>query len=102
MSCAWPGVRMKCSGLGRTVKGATAHSGNCVYADADGDKLFTEWQDRGTAGVGARGSGPLIGDTGKFAGIVGSTEYERIEVRPVTQGIFQGYTANFTGNWKLP
>jgi hypothetical protein len=93
---------MRCIGLGRTVKGTTEHGGNCVYTDADGDELFTEWQDHGTAGVGAKGSGPVIGGTGKFAGIGGAVAYERIEVRPAAEGTFQGYTVSFTGNWKLP
>ncbi len=93
---------MRCVGLGRTFKGASEDSGNCVYTDADGDKLFDQWRDRGAAGVGAKDSGGLVGGTGKYAGVQGAYEYERIGVRPVADGTFQGCTVSFTGNWKLP
>lgn len=47
-------------------------------------------------------TGPLIGYTGAFAGIVGSVECERAEVRSAAEGTFQDYTVSFTGNWKPP
>ena len=92
----------RCIGLGRTFKGATEDSGNCVYVDADGDKIFPEWTDQGSAGVGAKGSGNLIRGTCEYTGIRGSFEYERIGVRPVADGTFQGYAVSLTGDWKLP
>ncbi len=77
-------------------------SGNCLYADANRDKLFIQWRDRGAFGVAAKGKGPLIGNTGAFAGIVGSVECARAEVRSAAEGTFQDYTVSFTGNRKLP
>jgi len=83
-------------GLKRTVKGATAHGGHCVYTDADGGKLFAEWRGRSTAGGWAKGSGSLMGGTCKFAGMGDAVAYERIAVHPAVEGTFKGYTASRT------
>lgn len=93
---------LRCIGLGRTFKGVTENSGNCVHTDLDGDTIFDSWQDEGTVSTGARGVGNLIGGTGKYAGIQGTFHYKRIGLTPVAEGTFQGYTVRFTGNWKLP
>lgn len=90
-----------CLGMGSTVGGRTSNRGNCVYTDLDGDQIFDEWQDEGTEER-AGGSGRLIGGTGKYAGIEGQYEYERIELRPAAEGTFQGYTTKMTGDYRLP
>lgn len=93
---------MNCMGMGRSVRRATKDHGSCVYTDVDGDKIFDEWKDEGTLGVGGKGTGSLIGGTGKYAGIEGSYEYERVSLRPAAEGTFQGYTTRVEGTYKLP
>lgn len=90
-----------CLGMGSTIGGQTSNRGNCVHTDLDGDQIFDEWQDEGTE-AGASGSGKLLGGTGKYAGIEGTYEYERIELRAAAEGAFQGYTTKMTGDYRLP
>ncbi|MFQ5961508.1 MAG: hypothetical protein ACE5MG_08920 [Candidatus Methylomirabilales bacterium] len=91
-----------CIGMGSSLDGAENNSGNCVYTDADGDKIFDEWEDEGTFGVGAKGSATLIGGTGKYAGISGGGQYERFNVPAAAEGTFQGYIPDETGTYRLP
>ena len=60
-----------------------------------------EWEHEGTE-AGASGSGKLLGGTGKYAGIEGTYEYERIDLRPAAEGTFQGYTTKMTCDYRLP
>ena len=94
--------RTRCIGLGHKVKDATEDSGNCPSAEVNSDMLFVQWRDRGAFGVAAKDTGPLIGITGAFAGILGSVECDRAEVRSAAEGTFQEYTVSFTGNRKMP
>jgi len=54
-----------------------AFRGECVWSDASGDKIFTEWSGKISMTTGT-GSGPqtMTGGTGKFAGIQGSLPFE--------------------------
>lgn len=92
---------LHCVGFGRAQGEAERNQGNCVYLDPDGDRLFADWQDEGTAQR-AEGSGELLGGTGKYDGITGSYTYVRLAVRPAAEGTFQGYTARTEGSWNLP
>lgn len=91
---------VRCVGFGYAQGNAEQNQGNCVYVDPDGDRVFADWQDEGTARR-AEGSGELTGGTGKYDGIAGSYTYVRVAVRPAAEGTFQGYTVRTEGSWRL-
>jgi hypothetical protein len=52
----------------------TFGSGNCMITPSGGDTIFAEWTCAGTSGR-CHGKFTLSGGTGKFEGIVGSSEF---------------------------
>jgi len=48
---------------GNTVE----NKGYCAFGDADGDRIFTQWNGTGTSGTNF-----IVGGTGKYEGITGS------------------------------
>lgn len=64
-----------CTYEGEAINGAGTNRGRCAWSDADGDKVFTEWSGKFTAGVGGTGSSTITLGTGKYQGIQGSGPY---------------------------
>jgi hypothetical protein len=92
----------RCIGAQHVVKGAyDDDSGFCEYIRPDGDKIFVTYKATGKMGVGGKGTATFVGGTGKMAGIQGSSEFTRFNVRPVAEGTFQGYQRT-KGQYKLP
>ena len=83
-----------CNGLG-----AASGEGNgyCNYVDADGDKIYTAWEDL-TEG---KGKATILGGTGKYAGIQGSEEYEYVYTPDSPEGTFHGHGGS-KGSYTLP
>jgi hypothetical protein len=72
--------------------------------DKDGDKVlweFTEIEGKPSPPYPTNGAGKILWGTGKFAGIQGSMEYTRQNLRPAADGTHQAI-ATAKGSWKLP
>jgi hypothetical protein len=92
----------RCLGALHAVKGEyTDDSGFCVVTRPDGDQSFVTYKAAGNLGGIAKGTFTVVGGTGKLAGIQGSGEFTRINVRPAAEGTLQGYSRN-KGHYKLP
>lgn len=88
--------RVDCSIYNDVNKGRANAKGTCVVTDADGDKIFVEWQCSGKMPA-CPGTERFVGGTGKYKGITGEQTF---------QGNFIGDTgagwSDWKGNWKLP
>ena len=76
-----------------------------VYNLQNGDKVFVTYTAAGEVKPGGlgfgKGTGTIIGGTGKAAGIQGSVEYTRTMVRSALEGIGQSYSKK-TIKYTLP
>ncbi len=88
--------RVDCSIFNDVNKGRANAKGTCVVTDADGDKIFVEWQCSGKMPA-CPGTERFVGGTGKYKGITGKQTF---------QGNFIGDTgagwSDWKGEWKLP
>ena len=88
--------RVDCSIYNDVNKGRANAKGTCVVTDADGDKIFVEWQCSGKMPA-CPGNERFVGGTGKYKGITGEQTF---------QGNFIGDTgagwSDWKGEWKLP
>jgi hypothetical protein len=92
----------RCIGSLRALNGEFESFTNaCVFTRPDGDQMF--WVESGTGRVGAasKGTGTIVGGTGKLAGITGGGEWTRYVVRPAAEGTFQTVTRAKV-SYKLP
>jgi len=89
-------ARVDCTILNDVNKGRANAKGTCVVTDADGDKIFVEWQCTGKMPA-CPGTERFVGGTGKYKGITGKQTF---------QGNFIGDTgagwSDWKGEWKLP
>ncbi len=69
-------------------------TGDCAFADADGDRLFESLTE-----TGGKGHSVLTGGTGKFAGITGELDYTTTWYASLRAGENQGVGSK-TGHWK--
>jgi hypothetical protein len=76
-----------------------------VYNLQNGDKVFFKYTVAGETKPGAigvgKGTGTLIGGTGKCAGIQGSVEFTRYVLRSAVEGVGQSYSKAII-KYKLP
>ena len=92
----------RCLGTRHVVKGEyNDENGFCVCTRLDGDQMFLTYKATGKMGVGAKETQTIVGGTGKFIGIQGSSEYTDYPLRPAAEGTFQGYS-KVKGQYKLP
>jgi hypothetical protein len=88
--------RVDCTLYNDVNKGRANATGTCVVTDADGDKIFVEWQCSGVMPA-CPGTERFVGGTGKYQGISGEQ---------VFQGNFIGDTgagwSDWKGEYKLP
>jgi len=70
------------------VDGVPRNKGYCAFGDAEGDRLFTDWQG-GPAkdGEGTEGINTIVGGTGKYAGIQGTGSWKSKDVGPNGQHV---------------
>ncbi len=94
---------VRCVGSGYVVNGETqVYSNACAFTRPDGDQIFvTERLTASKPGGASRGTGTVVGGTGKLAGIQGSYEWDRLFVRPAAEGTFQTVTRS-KWRYKLP
>ncbi len=93
---------VRCMGGMHIVNGAwDDESGSCVYTRPDGDQVFGTYKAAGKMGASAKGTFTYVGGTGKMAGITGSGEFTRVNVRPAAEGTSQS-VSHHTGKYKLP
>jgi hypothetical protein len=59
--------------------GGVKNKGFCTFGDADGDRIFTDWQGA-NASEGTAGVNTIVGGTGKYAGIQGSGTWKSKDV----------------------
>jgi len=88
----WHNMSGDCLGMGVGDQG----SGYCRHADSDGDMIFERWEES----VIGKGTGTLLGGTGKFAGIEAKFEYEYV-LLPSPEGT-QHLAGKKRGSYKLP
>jgi hypothetical protein len=90
----------KCIGLGDTAKGDVSR---CIWIDAAGEKIFSELTARTDAeSTTGRGSGTFVGGTGRFEGITGSYEIDRVNVPSLDPEKIEGRSLRMQGSWELP
>jgi hypothetical protein len=94
---AFDSMSVECLGSFESRGGVFQHKGYCVYQDRAGDRIY---------GVDTSGGGGyswfMLGGTGKFAGISGSGQVERLgEMTPVRQGTLQG-CRRMVGAYEFP
>jgi hypothetical protein len=93
-----------CLGALHAVKGLYDNDfGFCSYTRPDGDMVYLTYEATGMlGGKGGKGTVTLVGGTGKYAGIQGSGEFDRLPgFRPAAKGTFQGINKSKL-NWKIP
>jgi len=78
-------------------------AGLCSYTRPDGDVIFATYKATGKLGSrGGKGTWTFVGGTGKYAGIKGNGEFDRLPgFRPSAKGTFQGMNKS-KGQWKIP
>jgi hypothetical protein len=76
-------------------------SGLICYTRPDGDQIFLTYKTSGQMGKGAKGTGTIVGGTGKFEGITGTMEFTRFQLRPPAKGAGASFSLG-KGTWKLP
>jgi hypothetical protein len=89
-------ARVDCTLFNDVNKGHATANGTCVVTDADGDKVFVQWNCAGPMPT-CPGTERFVGGTGKYTGISGEQKF---------QGNFIGETgagwSDWTGEYKLP
>lgn len=94
---AFDSMSLECIGTFELRSSVYRHKGYCVFQDASGDK-FHAADTASPQGYTVE----LLGGTGKFKGITGSANIERLgAMTPVRQGTIQG-CRRVTGSYKLP
>lgn len=78
--------------VAENATGASVTNGFCTYIDADGDKIFEEFEiERDSLNAEATGSATLTGGTGKYEGISGDLTHTRMLLLPgPKEGVFPG------------
>lgn len=76
-------------------------SGLAIYTRPDGEKIFATFKGSGQMGKDAKGTGTIVGGTGKFDGISGTIEYNRYQLRPPAEGLSASIMVA-KETWKLP
>lgn len=95
-------VSFRCIGALHAVKGEFNDlNAFCVATRPDGDQIFLIYKGAGKIGVGSKGTGTIVGGTGKLVGIQGNVEYTEFVVRPAAEGTFQAFNRQ-KGQYKLP
>jgi hypothetical protein len=111
----WLGVQTNEGGKGLThnaslhcVGGLRAHNqewesyvNSCVITRPDGDQIYWVETGSGRMGSASKGTGTIVGGTGKLAGITGGGEWTRYMVRPAADGTFQSVNTGKV-TYKLP
>ena len=94
---AFDSMSLECIGTFEMRSSVYKHKGYCVFQDAGGDKFHA------TDTATPQGyTVELLGGTGKFKGITGTANIERLGAMiPVRQGTIQG-CRRVTGSYKLP
>jgi len=84
-------------------KGVGSLLGYMTMTAPDGDKILYELREDKTLPPPNlnKGTGKIIGGTGKFMGIEGTVEYQRYYTRPSKEGVAQG-VARSKATWKIP
>jgi hypothetical protein len=93
-----------CLGALHAVKGVYENdSGLCSYTRPDGDIVFATYKATGAlGGRGGKGTWTFVGGTGKYVGIQGGGEFDRLPgFRSSGKGTFQGMNKS-KGHWKIP
>ncbi len=89
-------ARTDCAILNDVEDGRANAKGTCVVTDAEGDKVFVEWNCAGPMPA-CPGTERFVGGTGKYTGISGDQKF---------QGNFIGATgagwSDWSGAYKLP
>ncbi len=94
---AFDSMSLECIGTFELRSNVYRHKGYCVFQDASGDK-FHAADTASPQGYTVE----LLGGTGKFKGITGNANIERLgAMTPVRQGTIQG-CRRVTGSCKLP
>ena len=83
-------ARVDCTLYNDVNQGRANATGTCVVMDADGDKIFVDWECAGVMPT-CPGTERFVGGTGKYAGISGEQ---------VFQGNFIGDTGAGWSDWK--
>ena len=76
-------------------------SGLVIYTRPDGEKIFATFKGSGQMGKSAKGTGTIVGGTGKFEGITGTVDYNRYQLRPPTEEVGASIMVA-KETWKLP
>ena len=76
-------------------------SGLISYTRPDGDQIFATYKCSGTAGKSAKGTATIVGGTGKFVDITGTSEFTRHSLRPPAKGAFGSFSIS-KASWKMP
>ena len=82
--------RVDCTLYNDVNQGRANARGTCVVMDAEGDKIFVEWECSGMMPA-CPGTERFVGGTGKYAGISGEQQF---------QGNFIGDTGAGWSDWK--
>jgi hypothetical protein len=97
----------RCVGAWFGEKGSWEGEGYCTYTLKDGEKAFLTIKHGGpmtppgTPPPPAKGTGKIIGGTGKYSGIQGDVEFTSFTLRPSSEGIMQNYNKG-KFRYKLP
>ena len=91
----------QCVGSIKAIKGEYKETGLCTYTCLNGDQIYGSYEGTGTLGQGAKGSMTFVGGTGKCAGITGSGEWTRTNLKGPAKDVGSSIS-KFTYNWKIP
>lgn len=91
---------VQCIGSLKVIKGEYKEFGLCTYTRPDGAQIYGSYEGTGKSGVGAKGTMPFVGGTGKFKGFTGSAEWTKTSLRGPVKGAGAS-VSKFTYNWKL-
>ena len=61
--------------------GGARNKGFCAFGDADGDRIFVDWQGA-NASEGTEGANTIVGGTGKYSGIQGKGSWKSRDTGP--------------------
>ena len=88
-------------GSGLVLKGVYTEVGSICFTIPNGDQAFFTYEGEGYAANKVLGKMTCTGGTGKFAGITGEGEFDRLNVtKPAQKGTSQGYSKS-KFSWKI-
>jgi hypothetical protein len=87
---------MRCWGFIDIIDSKASSIGRCVEADAEGDQIFSTFENK--AGVGAH---TLTGGTGKYAGISGQQAFSSVSIVKGPDGV-SVMTIALKATWQRP